>query len=579
MKIRNFLNIYGVIICLFLTTSLFSNDDLRLAEVVDGVEVLSKEIDIEFVFSAPRQQFSQEVVLVNIGNNDLNIRLKPGSVLKGRSFELKDVEAGFVLTKGERKSMEMIFRSANQNFVNWETAFIVVAGAGPSGEVTLNCIGRKDITRSLSTVELTAWDDARKLHSVDAYNAFLKAYPSSNLASEASLRISAIEKDSLQRNVTSTTKLIRADLEKAVKSNDEKAIRRILEKHDNTFITKGLEKHLSTLKERTVFETAIKSDDKTAMRNYLKVYPDGLFTYFIKDKLNEPVVIPNSIQEGLDELRGQLLYFIPDSMTVNEAYRVEMTIKRIVTQKFRIDKGKAILNIPISKEKLKTRDNNEVTIEIGKVMRAELIDSSPEQRFHVVPFGESKKLVDLTGKDHTLWQWDVVPLSEGRHYLNFLVEIIMTTEDGVFSEAIPVYKKKIYVEAVPGIGQRIGLIAGIIGGGTLGAFLLFFLLKKRRSSDDFVANQAQKIKSIPEKVTFLVKKDKLRLALVALDQFLDIDDELTKDVVLLKSTLTGLEDQIESGTASEENINLTKNRIRASILELTELIKKRSVSS
>lgn len=145
-------------------------------------------------------------------------------------------------------------------------------------------------------------------------------------------------------------------------------------------------------------------------------------------------------KEGEGSLTGKMTYHFPDTMKTDQTERFELTISKNISPEVLQE------HVPSFSD---TAATSSETIEIGRKMKATLIDPSPPSspNFHVVALGNSTQHVSLEDGTFTLWQWDVTPLRPGAHPLILSVEITIINDLGEVTKNIPVFDSKIYVAA------------------------------------------------------------------------------------------------------------------------------------
>ena len=110
-----------------------------------------------------------------------------------------------------------------------------------------------------------------------------------------------------------------------------------------------------------------------------------------------------------------------------------MQVKKVYTAALALAKNAAL--DPIIKLVL---DNSEASddsvivatdIDLGKRMKAELIDLSPrdDPSFIIKPLGYNEQ--NLNNSKHAIWQWNLEPLKEGEHKLMLSVEVISSDDN------------------------------------------------------------------------------------------------------------------------------------------------------
>lgn len=279
----------------------------------------------------------------------------------------------------------------------------------------------------------------------------------------------------------------------------------------------------------------------------------------------------NPVTDGLDEptrnplvekLKGQLAYFIPDTMTVRQDYRVGMQISS--------DTSRAVLEEMIASYPVFSDNEQDVQserIRIGPVMRAVLVDPSPaaDKKFAITPFGESdRRRLDLRGGEPALWEWVVTPLRKGDHKLYFSIEVIVEGEGGQTPKVIPVKEADIQVVVEPGFFQQYAGVIGSVLIALLGGGLVLFWRRRRQ--------EAQMVEQLPlEEVRTLIGDGRLSEAMDKLEAAFQIKQGKTyRQVILLNARLENHEEKSRKGILDNDEITRERNRITDDLLALLE---------
>lgn len=277
----------------------------------------------------------------------------------------------------------------------------------------------------------------------------------------------------------------------------------------------------------------------------------------VTDGLDEPTRNPL-----VEKLQGQLAYFIPDTMTVREDYRVGMQISG--------DTSRTALEEMIASYPVFSENEEEVQserIRIGSVMRAVLVDPSPaaDKKFAITPFGESdRRRIDLRSGEPALWEWVVTPLRKGDHKLYFSIEVIVEGETGQTPKVVPVKEADIQVVVEPGFFQE---YAGLIGAALIslvGGVLVLSWLRRRQ--------EAQMIEQLPlEEVRTLIGDGRLLEAMDKLEAAFQIKQgKAYRQVILLKARLENHEEKSRKGILDNDEITRERNQITDDLLALLE---------
>lgn len=186
---------------------------------------------------------------------------------------------------------------------------------------------------------------------------------------------------------------------------------------------------------------------------------------------NKPFPIKtDTITKPLDEesaqaavgnlLKGNMAYYVPDSMLVNQPRRVSLTVSRNMALKA-LEKSieKSITHEPDA-------DTSRIVserINIANVMTANLyaMDST---KFQIRRISEKEQYVHLGEKDttQTKWEWSVKPLAAGDHEI--IIKVSALIKDGQKERPIEfeVYNGVVPVMAVPPTpGEKVSSVLSV----------------------------------------------------------------------------------------------------------------------
>jgi hypothetical protein len=313
------------------------------------------------------------------------------------------------------------------------------------------------------------------------------------------------------------------------------------------------------LQEEQVWAAIKDSNLPGDFKDYLETYPNGIHTAEAEQRLQDTYT---------NVAKGLLNYIVPDTMTLNEAREVVLSISRDtskVTQKKFIDTFRKITNRP----DLETPKVRAEIIKITNIMRAELSDPSPPgtANFFIDPAGEQEQLVDLVGGDLTTWVWTVTPLQEGNHPLNVTVSLIFDKN----GEKIPKIEKQVFrvdVVVMRTFWQKnwwwLALLTALPAG-----LLLWLLLSRRKRREDELRL------SLPyAQINEHIGKGELEEALDLLEKALaGKTDQYHRQVVLLKARLAKVEEKSTLGIADEKDITVERNQLINAVLNILERLK------
>ena len=150
-------------------------------------------------------------------------------------------------------------------------------------------------------------------------------------------------------------------------------------------------------------------------------------------EINHDIIIDNPLGFGepganssLEKKYSSLLVFhADDTMEVKKVYTAALALARNAALdpiiKTVLDNS-AALNENVIKD---------TTIELGKRMKAELVDLSPrdDPSFIIKLMGEGEQ--NMRKSKESIWQWSIEPLKEGPHKLMLSIQVIISDEDKI----------------------------------------------------------------------------------------------------------------------------------------------------
>ncbi|WP_146897752.1 hypothetical protein [Adhaeribacter aerolatus] len=165
------------------------------------------------------------------------------------------------------------------------------------------------------------------------------------------------------------------------------------------------------------------------------------------DTISKPIDAESAQAAVGNLLKGNMAYYVPDSMLVNQPRRVSLTVSRNMALKA-LEKSieKSIAHEPDA-------DTSRIVserINISKVMTANLyaMDST---KFQIRRISEKEQYVHLAETDttQTKWEWSVKPLAAGDHEI--IIKVSALIKDGQKERPIEfeVYNGVVPVMAVP----------------------------------------------------------------------------------------------------------------------------------
>jgi hypothetical protein len=124
---------------------------------------------------------------------------------------------------------------------------------------------------------------------------------------------------------------------------------------------------------------------------------------------------------------GQVVYKIPNEMTVRSTYQVIVRISKSTVHIYENLNGNV----------------STTTIPTTKTMEVKLIDSNPSDNkmFDIVNNNNGVQLVE-NNEEYTQWTWDITPLRKGKSKLKIVISII---KDGITKERV--YEDSVIVKS------------------------------------------------------------------------------------------------------------------------------------
>jgi hypothetical protein len=139
-----------------------------------------------------------------------------------------------------------------------------------------------------------------------------------------------------------------------------------------------------------------------------------------------------------ETVKNALVFHVEDTMEIGTGYKVTLALgKDIVLEEL---KAEVQQSANARSEDLKT----DTTLKVAAEMRARLKDLSPtgQKSFDITPLGEGGDIQEINEEtdNKAFWQWNVVPLKEGKHELELIVEVVLDKKRKIFlpSRTMPV---------------------------------------------------------------------------------------------------------------------------------------------
>lgn len=131
-----------------------------------------------------------------------------------------------------------------------------------------------------------------------------------------------------------------------------------------------------------------------------------------------------------DKVKSAMVFHIEDTMQIGTGYKVTLALGKDLS----LDdlKAEVQLSTNAKAEDLKT----DTTLKVAAEMRARLKDLSPagEKSFDITSLSESSDIQELNEEtdNKAFWQWNVIPLKEGKHRIELVVDIVLDRKRSIF---------------------------------------------------------------------------------------------------------------------------------------------------
>ncbi len=354
--------------------------------------------------------------------------------------------------------------------------------------------------------------------------------------------------------------------------------------HDITIVKKLEKETISKLQEIDKEHEKVKGELSVAMssdpREYARLLQEERKLSLKKSALEHKLLtlkVPSikKIPKN-DYTNGKIAYEIPDTMLIDDVARVALVLSD--TAKTIIQLKRTIKGLVESVNSSVILDDVEVkTIDISANMIAKLTCSqnSVKKVIEITPLGKERQNLNLR-KDYTAnWQWDVIPLKEGKIPLNLQIFAQIETDANTKDTLnINVCTEKVLVTSVSSytITQIIGISLFLL---LILSSLYFFVFKRHKNP---LVTPGIYLES--DKIT--QAKQYLREGQVseAIELIKTNTENLTYKLSLQLDTNLIEYDRVDSdehsGIIAYITSNLIKNRITRSILRVVYKIEKSS---
>ena len=131
-----------------------------------------------------------------------------------------------------------------------------------------------------------------------------------------------------------------------------------------------------------------------------------------------------------DKVKSAMVFHIDDTMQIGTGYKVTLALGKDLS----LDdlKAEVQLSTNAKAEDLRT----DTTLKVAAEMRARLKDLSPagEKSFDITSLSESGDIQEINEEtdNKAFWQWNVIPLKEGKHRIELVVDIVLDRKRSIF---------------------------------------------------------------------------------------------------------------------------------------------------
>ncbi len=131
-----------------------------------------------------------------------------------------------------------------------------------------------------------------------------------------------------------------------------------------------------------------------------------------------------------DKVKNAMIFHIDDTMQIGSGYKVTLALGKDLS--IGDLKAEVQMSTNAKAEDLRT----DTTLKVAAEMRARLKDLSPagEKSFDITSLSESGDIQEINEEtdNKAFWQWNVIPLKEGKHRLELVVDIVLDKKRSIF---------------------------------------------------------------------------------------------------------------------------------------------------
>ncbi len=309
--------------------------------------------------------------------------------------------------------------------------------------------------------------------------------------------------------------------------------------------------------ETAAWEQVLVDPSIMKFRDYASGFPDGHYMEDAKEMLQEM-----DEEDLIEDLEGSMFYHVKDTM----AYGVDELVSMGISANELLEKDEFV--IKGLSGSVKSAEVEKKDIEIGLRMKASLIDPSGN-KFKITPLekNEERELDFLNKEQLSLWQWNVMPLTEeqGKHRLQFAVSKV---KEGL-SDPIPVKVVDVFVIVKQSFWQR-NKTALLLSGFLLGCLAFgYFFYKKRKVEEDIRLHLPR------EKLYGMIRENKTSAALGLLHQSLkDKHRGFYRELLAIAARNKDWNQKNVGGIVDTETLTRQKNSINKDLIQFVAKITK-----
>jgi len=269
--------------------------------------------------------------------------------------------------------------------------------------------------------------------------------------------------------------------------------------------------------------------------------------------------------------KGKIVYYVPDSMIVNQVYHVAVSVSNIRQSNNKSLTAFITQNISNSGKGTKSSSFIKDTLKVGKIITARIL-ASEKEKFEITQIGKEEQHLTEFNEYTAFWKWAITPLKQGTSTLNFTIDAITKKDGERGSSLIGTKHEDILVVSYTDPIKYAYLSSGFV---FLFCLTGFFVKTKR----DKIMEQKLQFLS-PEFVTLArneIGKGELKNGINLIkDNGQDLSNDLSNQLITHLSELEEVNRKSNLGILGLDDRTKTVNRIRFSILDILSNLEKKN---